>query len=471
MRHIISCLTLTFILLGQAFGQQFKGMDFNDEATMEVARKTGLTRSLMQVPSEASIKAFAPFPKNQGAFGTCTAWASSYCAHTIVKAINTGMTNREEITRIAYSPAFLFRMLKPDDQSCNGGSVLVYALELMKTKGALPYTAVPMACIPSITEAQLQQAAQEKIADYVRLFDVTADANQKIHSIKKSISERKPVVFGMKTPNSFDHAKEVWVPTEEPSSVKTGHAMCVVGYDDKKYGGSFEIQNSWGVQWGNQGYIWIKYEDLARYTDYAFELVELPIAKPNQVDLSGEIQLLMADQSSVPLNLLESTRGLKVTSANQTSPLTYYQTKKPFYAGDRFRIHILNNQPAFVYAFSADDSQIISKLFPHSDNISPALTDSKNEVIIPDEQHYIEFDEVAGKEELCILYCKSPLDFNQFLADLKKQQGSFSEKIYQTLKNKLVDPKHIDFSKEKVAFQSKSQGKDIVSLIIKMDHK
>jgi len=40
-----------------------------------------------------------------------------------------------------------------------------------------------------------------------------------------------------------------------------GHAMCVIGYSDSKYGGAFEIMNSWGTEFGEGGFFWIKYND------------------------------------------------------------------------------------------------------------------------------------------------------------------------------------------------------------------
>ena len=38
-----------------------------------------------------------------------------------------------------------------------------------------------------------------------------------------------------------------------------GHAMCVIGYDDRKDGGAFEIMNSWGTDWGQNGYFMMPY--------------------------------------------------------------------------------------------------------------------------------------------------------------------------------------------------------------------
>ena len=37
------------------------------------------------------------------------------------------------------------------------------------------------------------------------------------------------------------------------------HMICTVGYDDEK--GAWLIRNSWGIGWGEAGYVWIKYGD------------------------------------------------------------------------------------------------------------------------------------------------------------------------------------------------------------------
>jgi hypothetical protein len=466
------CLLIAGMFAGSVQAQYSKGMDFNDEVYAAIPQKAKLTtRSLTIFPASASIKMYAPTPRSQGQYGTCTTWAVAYCGKTIVEAVKNNWTDKKTITENAYAPAFLFRMLKPDDNGCVGGSAIAYALEAMKMQGALYYRDLPVTCTPSISEGQLAQAASAKIKDYMRLFDVSASEQQKIQSIKKSITEKKPVVFGMICPGSFARAKGVWEPTEEPLNSMGGHAMCVVGYDDAMHGGAFEIQNSWGTNWGNQGYIWIRYADYARFTRYAFEFVDLPEVKPEIADLSGEIKLTLADGNPMQTNLLVSSRGLKVVPAKTApGPLTLYKTAKPYGSGTRFRIYISNNEPAFVYAISTDLSNEITKIFPYEEGISAALTDKKNEVPIPDEEHYIEFDDKPGRDFLCVLYSREALNLNDLVKKIAGEQGSFSERIYKVIGDKMVDPKGIAFSPDKIAFKGFSKGKSIVPLMVEMEH-
>ena len=414
-----SIITSVIIIIGSTLSAQsvtYRGLDFDDVGYEMVLKKATLTRSLENLPAASSLKMYAPYPKSQGEHGTCTAWASAYCGRTIVEAVKKEWSDRKLITENAYSPAFLFRLIMPEDNVCRGGSAISDAFNIMKEKGALSYKDAPEICVPAISESQLIKAGNDKIKDYLRLFGVNTPNKVKIEAVKKSISEKKPVVFGMICPPSFFEVKELWKPTEEPLQSYGGHAMCVIGYDDAKFGGAFEIQNSWGTDWANNGYCWIKYEDYANFTKYAYEFIDFPVIKPEIPDLSGSIKLVLSDGSPMPATLFVSTRGLTVVSAKiEPGPLTLYRILQPYTSGTRFRIYISNDQPAYVYAISTDLSNEITKIFPYADGISAALTDKKNDVAIPDEDHFIEFDNKPGKDLLCVLYSRDELNINDLV--------------------------------------------------------
>ena len=61
--------------------------------------------------------------------------------------------------------------------------------------------------------------------------------------------------------------QELWRPSgmDESQMGMGGHAMCVIGYDDRKFGGAFQIMNSWGPEWGKNGVAWVKYGDFKNY--------------------------------------------------------------------------------------------------------------------------------------------------------------------------------------------------------------
>jgi hypothetical protein len=450
-----------------------RGLDFDDASYARAPKQARLTRSLDTLPASASLKNYAPYPKTQGQYGTCTAWASAYCGRTMVDAIKYNWTNRDSITTHAYSPAFLFRLLRPDDGGCTGGSNVETAFQLMKDKGSIHYDDLPLLCVPVVNTYQLEKASNSLLKDFARLFDVNSSDNIKIQAVKKSLSEKKPVVIGMLCPPSFDYpANNYWEPIEEPLTSYGGHALCVVGYDDNLYGGAFEIQNSWGDTWANKGYIWIRYNDFARFVKYAYEFVDLPDPKPDVPDLSGSIKLALSTGEEMPASLLISTRGLKVVTANRTpEPLTIYQTANAYTSGTNFRIYISNNEPAYVYAISSDLSNAVTKIFPYQDNISAALTYKKNEVAIPDENHYIQFDEKPGKDFLCVLYSRTELNINDLIAKINAEQGTFNERIFKVAGDRMVDPANVKFTNDRIAFQAYSKEKDIIALMVELDHK
>jgi hypothetical protein len=476
MQAIIRPLFIVVLLCvgfyGRAQAQYATGLDFDDAGYQQVPKKATLTRALTVLPAQASIKQYAPYPKNQEQYGTCVAWSGAYCGRTIIEAIKNNWTDRNFITANAFSPAFLFRLLEPNDAVCKGGANVEEAFNLMKNRGAIPFTSLPVLCVPALTADQLNLAGNAKIKDFVRLFDISAGENLKIQSVKKSIAEKNPVVIAMLVAQSFYTAKNYWQPVEAPAANMGGHAMCVVGYDDAMYGGAFEIQNSWGQTWGNQGYIWIRYADFANFVKYAFEFVDPPVIAPNLPDLSGEIRLALAGNTEMPANLLVSTRGLKVVSANKTpQPLTIYKTSGAYTAGTNFRIYLSNDQPAYVYAISSDLSNEITKIFPYEDGISAALSYKKNAVAIPDEDHFIQFDGKPGTDYLCVLYSKNELNINQLISQIGAQTGTFNERVYKALGTRLVNPADITFSSDKIAFKGISKGKEVIAMMVELDHK
>ena len=207
---IFLTLFLTVISFYLTNAQYKTGMDFSDNTYNAVPKKANLTRNITILPSAASLKKHSPIPGNQSHYGTCTAWAVAYTARTTVESIKNNWTDKEQITARAYSPAFLFRQLKPNDTDCDGGSVIDDALQILKTQGAVAFNLVDDLCLPAIDQQLLTVAEDDKIKDYMRLFAPYASQTIKTQAIKKAIHERKPVVFGMNCPPSFMQAKEVW---------------------------------------------------------------------------------------------------------------------------------------------------------------------------------------------------------------------------------------------------------------------
>jgi len=436
------------------------GLVFNDEEYAKVPIKATLTRSLYgsSLPGSASLKKYTPSPLSQGAYGTCVGWSSAFCAFTILEARNNGWTDKTTIDANTFSPGFVYSQIKTSsDVGCKYGSSISDALTLMKTKGVPKKKDMDISCPSSIPLNIFNKAGSYKIKDFAKLFDSYTPNTSKNQAVRKSLSEGKPVIIGMKCPSSFNKAKGYWIPTEDPSQNYGGHAMCVIGYDDTKYGGAFEIQNSWGNWWGNGGYIWIKYSDFQKWVKYAYEMIHF--AKKTNVsvdvnDLAGAIRFVQSTGNDM--------------SASFSG--THYKMNNAYRSGTKFRIYLSNNEPAFVYAFGTDATQKVFPVFPHQPNVSPALNYKKNDVAIPDEEHYIEMDNTVGTDYLCVLYSLDPLNIEEIHKKIENGYGSFYNKIKNAVGGKLVEKQNIKFNYSKVSFSAKSKGKTVVALLVETKH-
>lgn len=460
--HYWFTLVLIFTMNVAGFAQEYSlGMEMDDEKYKKVPIKAMLmTRDYVSIPARASLKKWCPIPKSQGRYGTCVGWSSAYAARTIVEAKANGWTDKQKITNNTYSPGFLYKLIKyKTDVGCKRGSHISDAMQVMVNRGVPKYSAFPVSCVTSIPSTIFTKAKPHKIQDYARLFDRGYGKNFKIRAMKKSLASGHPIVIGMKCPRSFFKAKGFWQPRENPNMRYGGHAMCVIGYDDNKYGGSFEVMNSWGTKWGNQGFIWIKYDDFANFTKYAYEVIAFPKKLPHEADLSGKLKFVLA-----------SGNEMKANYVRKTNKVGYYKMKKPYSSGTQFRIHISNNEPAFVYAIGSDLSEKTFMIFPHKRGISPALNYKSNSVAIPNEDYYIKMDNNIGTDYMCVLYSKKKLNIRSIRRQLGKYSGSFVDRIEKVMANDLVYSKNAQFNNDKISFTAASSGKSVVAVVVEIVH-
>ncbi|UZR93621.1 C1 family peptidase [Chondrinema litorale] len=458
-----SLLILLIFNISLAIAQRHStGLVFDDDKYDSAPVKATLTRGLYveEIATSNSLKMYCPTPMDQGDFGTCVGWSSNWAARTIIEAMKNGWTDRETINQNAYSPGFIYQMIKDkSDQNCSFGASIFDALNYMKFNGSVKYEDFKSQCTTSMEPTLEQKAMGHKIKDFARLFGREQSPSIKIETVKKSLSENYPVVFGMKCAPSFYDAQDVWRPSEDPNGSFGGHAMCVIGYDDTKFGGAFEIMNSWGEDWGNDGFIWITYKDFGNFTKYAYEIISEPVKQPiivakPQEDFSGQLKLVTDKGKEMEGELMGQ----------------YYKLIKSYSSGTSFRIYLSNNEPAYVYAIGTDNTEEIFQLFPYAPEVSAALNYKKNDVALPSEDHYITMDNTVGKDYLCVLYSKDPLDIDQIKASLDRTNGRFMSRLKTVLGSKLISPENINFNSNEISFKAFSKGGSVVALIVETDH-
>ena len=435
------------------------GLEFNDAQYLQKPKKALLTRgNYTGLPSKASLKQYCPQPGNQMLLNTSVGWATAYAARTILEAKKKSWTNTREITENGYSPVFNYHFAKVDSevQNCQTNADLGKALDILTQKGVPRYVDFQEFCPKQIEDAILQKAKEHRLSGYSRIFDINDSISLKIELVKKSLAEGYPVVAGMHIPQSFAFAKDFWQPRETMNPSIPGHAMCVIGYDDSKYGGAFEVINSWGRQYGNDGFMWIRYEDFAEFTRYAFELF-LHFNDPDAPDLGGALTLRLNNKKEMIAQLLDQ-QG-------------YYKILQPYPSGTGFQLLISNiGKLAYVYAFASDLSNAIYPIFPQNSAISPVLNYRSGTVAYPSENKFIQMDDNVGKDFLFILYSKDELPIDNIYNEIKTSFGPILDRVRRVLSDDLILPSNIEFMKNKIHFISKSNERTVVALVIEIDH-
>jgi hypothetical protein len=456
---LIIIVLMTIITLNLKSQDVGLGLVFDDVKYEASIKKAVLTRSLYsEIPRSYSLKKYAPEPKSQGQYGTCVGWSTCYAGMTILESISKNRTDMTTTTNNTFCPGFVYKQVKSEsDLYCKMGTYIDEALEIIKTKGVCKYSSLTEVNCPTyIAPSLFTDALNFKIKDYAKLFDMFESNDFKITAVKKSLSQNNPVIIGMNCPESFYAAVGAWQPTESSSLSYGGHAMCVIGYDDDQYGGAFEIQNSWGTQWGNEGYIWIKYSDFTDFVKYAYEMIEFrtTVVEEETFSFGGSVKYIKND----------------ATESKAVYNNGLYTINEAYKSGTLFRMYISNTQSTYVYAFGYDATGKTFTIFPYSEGISPLLNYSSNSVAIPDEDHYIQTDNTTGKDYMCVIYSKDPLDIESIKRSIENSTGSFKDRINFNLKDKLVDNSNITFGQDNMSFSVKNGTRSVVALIIETDH-
>lgn len=475
MRTVISFMFL--LVVGTSYAQDEFFMDgcLPDDGTYnQLPRKAELlTRDYKSMPKVYSLKQYCPKVRSQGGHGSCTSWAAAYAARTIAEAVKYGWTDNEKITSEAFAPLFVYALIKdykmyPRDVNCKKGTLVSHAVKLMKEIGVPKCASFDVLCASYVEEGLKEEAQNYKIDDYTTLFSIDEENSvEKIRKVRKSLSEDRPVVIAMHLPSSFMHAGSNWdgQDTDVDPSKHGYHAMCVIGYDDYKDGGSFQIMNSWGSTWGDKGFVWVRYDDFAKYVDQAYELYvkkaeqPKPGPAPKKYNIDGEMRIASHNGAiTMPVAYSES------------DDMPHYITPETYLSGSKFRLYVNNRKPAWVYVIASDLENNVSKLFPYEDIISAYMNYSENNFALPDEEHEFEFDATAGLDYFCVLYSEEELDINNIVKQIKRAGGSFYQQLKTVLGDKIVPQSEVKYNQKNMGFSATS-NRTIVPLVVEIPHR
>ena len=457
-----------FLLLSPLFGQEYSTGAILDPVRYEQtdAKPVLLSRNYDSLPRSVSLKQYSPIPENQGRYSTCVGWSTAFAARTISESIALDRTNRTETANNVFSPNFVYighylRMgITPTGHE---GAYIPYVLDYMRDEGAVKRLAFERTTdFPLIMLSAFANNRRYPISGYVRLFSnpgVPGTIDERVPPVKMSLYNGRPVIIGMNTPVSFHtRGTAVWRPYESPNRSHGGHAMCVVGYDDDMYGGAFEIQNSWGTNWGNEGYIWIRYGDFAAFVDEAYEVIE-------NLALFREATRYAA---SIQIEVYNNRAGMPVTYDSQG----FYKTNTSYPSGTDFRFLMTNRHPAYVYAFAGDSGTTnTTRIFPLR-GVSPVLDYTDSTVAWPGENDWIRLDDTTGTDYLVVLYSKQALDIEAIERRFAAERGTFPERVARAVGTNFIPYRDVQYNSSAIEFSAESYNpKSVFALLLAIDHR
>jgi hypothetical protein len=265
---------LTVVETVDEFGLGMLPIDPRTYAGFEVGN---LSSGLLGAPGEAPtlprrIDLSDNFPPagNQGEEqASCVGWATAYALKSYQERMEIGWSLTTSDGNFdpnhVFSPAFIYNQI---NEGKNEGSRIDEALQLIVDQGAATW--VTMRYKSDDYRTQPSPSAFQEAANYRAAEMKRADGTQ---AIKAALANRLPVVAGIFVYQSLyqlSGANSVYRVADAPcASGGCGHAVTIVGYDDDKYGGAFKIINSWGREWGDDGYFWLPYQFARRQTPSA----------------------------------------------------------------------------------------------------------------------------------------------------------------------------------------------------------
>lgn len=243
----------------------------------------------VDIPNTASLEDFVPTVRTQMANENVGGWAVGYYFASTEWAMIANESNQALIDAFAYDPYYLNNVAGAGS-GCGGEVYLSDLCNSLVENGAKRMNIDMSNCetVPDFEKSWSLLDFQETM----RLTDPNRADSSNITSVKYAVANYHAVVFSMHIPESFQYVAHdgLFRPSKDEqnrTTPTTPHALTIVGYDDDLFGGAFRVVNSWGTDWGDEGFCWIRYEDFNVFQEAAY-MIYTELKVPDLVDYGAE---------------------------------------------------------------------------------------------------------------------------------------------------------------------------------------
>jgi len=241
-------------IVKNALGQHFKLGGYRPEKQNSKDKKYSASRD-RQLPPKVDLRSYMTPVENQGNSNSCTANAMAGAYEYLTNRI---LGQSADVSRL-----FIYYNARELDGDCSQdqGTYLKSCVKVLRKQGACSENTWSFN-LDQILEQPPKQAYAE--AANFRVEDA-ARVEIDLHTMQSCLAEGYPFAFGLQLFSSFQQAGSTGlVPMPDPDNEKHdgGHAMLCVGYSDVDQ--VFIVRNSWGTDWGEQGYCYIPYDYMTK---------------------------------------------------------------------------------------------------------------------------------------------------------------------------------------------------------------
>ncbi len=405
------------------------------------------------LPERVNLQKYCPTPLNQGQQGSCVAWASAYAARTIIESQRTGQSPNE----VKFSPAFMYNQISLDHNTCQG-SYIKLAMDNMMNIGAVPFNDFKYTdqdCEKEPSSGLKAEAEAFKIKGFQRLTEEKNGKAYEAIAMKQNLAKGSPCIIGMMAGGSFMQdmlGQELWTPTgaDYDQSGFGGHAMCVVGYDDYYEGGAFLLMNSWGTDWGKNGFAWIRYSDFKEFNIEAYGLYPMGNA-------DNKVVSVFEGSFGLQLNDGKKTIGLEKISEN------YFETTTKLKRGDKFKVEFTNNVECYTYIFGEETDGSSYVLFPYTPKHSPYCGITGTRLFPRD--YSMTPDNKGQIDKIAVVITHKPLDYNA----LNKKISTASASTYEAKLNQALNGNNFNVTysgNQSINFKTDASNKEAFGFLV-----
>ncbi len=264
-RYLVLSLLLGLLIVGLAVAEELHplGAIYSEQPdwvldSPEIILNNGLEELDEFVDNSAGL----PPVGNQGSQGSCTAWACAYYYLTYTQGQDYGWDLTDRAHQM--SPAFTYNLINGGGDN---GSNPYDAFEVFETLGSATYEDMPYTqsnCTNFPPGEGFRNGLKFRTS---ATYSINVGSQYGVNQLKTHLANGNISMIAITVWPNFDNISSYnynYCVNDIYGEIRGGHAVTVVGYDDSRVTsdgvGAFKMVNSWGPNWGQQGFWWMSYE-------------------------------------------------------------------------------------------------------------------------------------------------------------------------------------------------------------------